>query len=70
MLWIKTVFVRQDAPASRKHPLQSLLDEHNKGVGHFSLTVVRCANNLAFQVTGLEAGATPARSRHCNRPAL
>lgn len=35
MLWIKTVFVRQDAPASRKHPLQSLLDEHNKGVGHF-----------------------------------
>jgi hypothetical protein len=35
MAWTKTVFVRRDAPASRKHLLQSLLDEQNKGVGHF-----------------------------------
>jgi hypothetical protein len=48
MAWTKTVFVRRDAPASRKRLGQSLLDEHNKGVGHHSLTVVHCTDNLAF----------------------
>jgi hypothetical protein len=35
MAWTKTVLVRRHAPYSRKHLLQSLLDEHHKGVGHF-----------------------------------